>query len=125
MYKQRLHQRVHQRIAKRVRTLRVDIRGIVDQRKSADRLPIAVERHCVDVHGYIVDGYEFAQASVAQGRVGGGRWARLKSRGQSWCEGQGSATGVVNGNSLEVLALPETVHDALQALVRQGAIKKR
>src|SRR4029077_3426410 len=88
-------------------------------------LGVAVKRQGVNVDGRVVRAEELPVAGIAFGgkRRGGG--GELEERSKTRRYGEGHAVGVVNGDALQMLALTEAIHQALQTLVRQGTVKLR
>src|SRR5216683_2695287 len=105
--------------------LLVDVGGVVNNRERADHLIVAVKRQGVNVDRSVVHAEELPVASIALGGKRRGGRAELEQRSKAGCYGEGHAIGVVNGNPFQVLALAEAIHEALQTLVRQGAVKLR
>src|SRR5712664_4103613 len=105
--------------------LLVDVGGVVNNRERADHLTVAVKRQGVNVDRSVVHAEELPVASIALGGKPRGGRAELEQGSKAGCYGEGHAIGVVNGNPFQVLALAEAIHEALQTLVRQGAVTLR
>src|SRR6266446_7509566 len=73
----------------------------------------------------VVDLQEFSVTSLALSGMGGGGRAEPEERSKAGGYRQGDAIGIVDSNALQMLALTEAVHEALQALVRQRPVKLR
>jgi hypothetical protein len=77
------------------------------------------------MNGRVIDAQELGVAGIAFGGMSGGGGTELEEGSKARCYSEGNSVGVVNGHALQVLALAEAIHKALQALVRQSPVKLR
>src|SRR4029077_2032193 len=120
---QRLHQSIDQGIAQRTSNLLVDVGRVMYQSQRADPLVIQVKRQSVNVDRCVVHSKEFAVAGVAFGGMSCSGRAEPEEGSKAGGYGEGHAIGIVDGDTFQMLALAEAVHQTLQALVRQWPLK--
>src|SRR5712672_3019736 len=84
-----------------------------------------MKRQGVHMDGRIVDTQELAVAGVALGGLGGRARTKLEERSEAGCYGECDPISVVNSDALQMFALAEAVHQALQILVRHRFVELR
>src|SRR6267154_6596870 len=84
-----------------------------------------MKRQGVHMDGRIVDTQELAVAGIALGGLGGGARTQLEERSKARCYGERYPIGVVNSDALQMFALAEAVHQALQIFVRRRFVELR
>jgi len=71
------------------------------------------------VNGRVVDAQEFAVSDIAIGSIRGGGGPKLEKRSEAGGHREGDPVRIVDGHAFQVLALAESIDEALQALVRE------
>src|SRR6267154_6518761 len=84
-----------------------------------------MKRQGVHMDGRIVDTQELAVAGIALGGLGGGARTKLEEGSEAGGYGERDPIGVVNSDALQMFALAEAVHQALQILVRSRFVELR
>src|SRR6266404_2046472 len=84
-----------------------------------------MKRQGVHMDGRIVDTQELAVAGVALGGLGGSARTKLEERSEAGRYGECDPISVVNSDALQMFALAEAVHQALQIFVRHRFVELR
>src|SRR5258708_7875746 len=84
-----------------------------------------MERQRVHMNGCIVHAQEFAVAGIALGGLSGRAWTKLEEGSEAGSHGKCDPIGVVNGDALQMFALAEAIHQALQILVWDRFVELR
>src|SRR5712671_5100258 len=84
-----------------------------------------MKRQGVHMDGRIVNTQELAVAGITLGGLGGGARTKLEERSKARCYGERHPISVVNSDALQMFALAEAVHQALQIFVRRRFVELR
>src|SRR5712672_4536096 len=84
-----------------------------------------MKRQGVHMDGRIVNTQELAVAGIALGGLGGRARTKLEYRSKAGCYGERDSISVINSDALQMFALSEAVHQALQIFVRHRIVELR